>query len=76
MDRVNHPAHYNQGKFETIEIIEDITGDGFEGYLLGNIIKYLARYRYKNGVEDLKKAQWYLDRLIQKQEGQRDLWDK
>jgi len=48
MDRVNHPAHYNQGKFETIEIIEDITGDGFEGYLLGNIIKYLARYRYKN----------------------------
>jgi len=67
MDRVNHPAHYNQGKFETIEIIEDITGDGFEGYLLGNIIKYLARYKYKNGVEDLRKARWYLDKLIQEE---------
>ena len=47
MDNVNHPKHYNMGKFETIEIIEDITGDGFESYLLGNIIKYLARYKYK-----------------------------
>jgi hypothetical protein len=69
MDNIDHPKHYNMGKFETIEIIQDMTGDSFEGFLLGNIIKYLARYKYKNGVEDLKKARWYLDRLIQEQEG-------
>ena len=69
MDNINHPKHYTQGKFETIEIIEDITGDSFEGYLLGNIIKYLARYKYKNGIEDLKKARWYLNKLIEELEG-------
>ena len=41
-----------------------MTDDGFEYYLQGNIMKYLWRYRYKNGVEDLKKAQWYLNELI------------
>ena len=69
MDNVNHPKHYNMGKFETIEIIKDITGDGFESYLLGNVIKYLARYKYKNGTEDLKKARWYLNKLIEELEG-------
>ena len=39
-------------------------GDGFEPYLQGNIAKYLWRYKYKNGLEDLKKAQWYLNKLI------------
>lgn len=69
MDNINNPAHYNQGKFETIEIIQDITGEGFEAFLLGNIIKYLARYKYKNGIEDLKKARWYLNKLIEELEG-------
>ena len=41
-----------------------MTDDGYEYYLQGNIMKYLWRYRYKNGVEDLKKAQWYLNELI------------
>ena len=41
------------------------TDDGFEYYLQGNIMKYLWRYKYKNGSEDLKKAQWYLDKLIE-----------
>ena len=41
-----------------------MTDEGFEPYLQGNIMKYLWRYKYKNGVEDLKKAQWYLDKLI------------
>ena len=40
-------------------------GDGFESYLQGNIMKYLWRYKYKNGVEDLKKAQWYLTKLVE-----------
>ena len=63
-DMVNHPPHYNKNEIETIDAIESATGEGFEHYLQGNIIKYLWRYRYKNGSEDLKKAQWYLDKLI------------
>jgi hypothetical protein len=63
-DVVNHPTHYNQSGIECIDAIEAATGGGFEHYLQGNIMKYLWRYRYKNGVEDLKKAQWYLNKLI------------
>ena len=63
-DMVNHPPHYNKNGIETIDAIQAATDDGFEYYLQGNIIKYLWRYRYKNGAEDLKKAQWYLDKLI------------
>lgn len=66
-DNVNHPAHYTAGKFETIDIIEDTVED-FESVLHGNILKYVIRYRHKNGIEDLKKAQWYLNRLIAKLE--------
>lgn len=69
MDNVNHPAHYGQGKIECIEYIQDfLTHDEFVGYLRGNIAKYLHRWRYKNGLEDLHKAQWYLNRLVQVQE--------
>lgn len=66
-DVVNSPKHYTQGKYETIDVILDITQHvtGPEGYLLGNIIKYLSRYPYKNGQEDLEKARWYLDLLIE-----------
>tara|TARA_Y100001937_G_C6977338_1_gene266094 strand:+ start:282 stop:551 length:270 start_codon:yes stop_codon:yes gene_type:complete len=63
-DMVNSPAHYNKANIETIDMIESVTGDGFEAYLQGNILKYICRYKYKNGVEDLKKAKWYLNRLI------------
>lgn len=64
-DAVNHPAHYTQGGVECIDAIEAATGDGFAGYLAGNVIKYVYRYRFKGGVEDLRKARWYLDRLIE-----------
>lgn len=64
MDKVNHPSHYTQGKYETIDIIEDITGEHFKGYLVGNITKYISRFEHKNGIEDLKKSQWYLNKLI------------
>lgn len=68
-DNVNHPAHYGQGNIECIEYIQDfLTHDEFVGYLRGNIAKYLHRWRYKNGLEDLHKAQWYLNRLVQVQE--------
>ena len=66
VDLVNHPPHYKQGGMEVIEVIELVTGDqGFVGYLLGNILKYLLRFRHKGKpIEDLKKARWYLDKLI------------
>jgi len=63
-DMVNNPPHYNKAGIETIEAIQAMTGNGFQSYLQGNILKYLWRYQYKNGIEDLKKAQWYLNRLI------------
>lgn len=65
-DRVNNPSHYGQGSIECIEYIEDfLTKEEFIGYLRGNIAKYLHRWRYKNGIEDLKKAQWYQNKLIE-----------
>ena len=64
-DMVNSPPHYNQAGIECIDAIRAATGDGYQYYLQGNIIKYLWRYRYKNGIEDLNKAKWYLDKLIE-----------
>ena len=63
-DMVNSPPHYNKYGVECIDAIMSATGEGFEYYLQGNIMKYLWRYRYKNRTEDLKKAQWYLTKLI------------
>ena len=68
VDLVNNPPHYNQTGIECVEAIAAATDGGFEYYLQGNIIKYLWRYRYKNGNEDLKKAQWYLNRLIEERD--------
>jgi len=63
-DNVN-PDHYKQGSIECIEAIKaSMTHEEFIGYLKGNAMKYLWRYRNKNGVEDLKKMNWYSDRLI------------
>jgi hypothetical protein len=68
-DNVNRPSHYGQGQIEAIEYIQDFqTHEEYIGYLRGNIAKYLHRWRYKNGLEDLKKARWYLDRLIELEE--------
>jgi len=64
-DNVNSPSHYNKGLVECIDAIQSATDDGFEYYLQGNIIKYLWRYRHKNGVEDLRKSKWYLNKLIE-----------
>ena len=64
-ENVNHPAHYTQGSVECIEAIEaSMTGEEYRGYLKGCMMKYIWRYRNKGGLEDLKKARWYLDRLI------------
>jgi len=67
-DMVNHPPHYNQNGIECIDAIKASTGDHFKDYLKGNIIKYLWRFNYKGKpMEDLRKAKWYLDKLIEEE---------
>lgn len=65
-DPVNHPRHYaKNGGIECIEAIEaSMDTDDFRGFLKGNVMKYVWRYEDKHGLEDLKKAGWYLDLLI------------
>lgn len=64
-DMVNHPPHYNSGKIEVITIMEDqLSPEEYRGYIKGQVLKYITREHHKNGLEDLKKAQWYLNRLI------------
>lgn len=71
VDVVNSPPHYKAGGIEAIEGIEaSMAPEAYAGYLKGNILKYMWRYERKGKpIEDLKKARWYLDRLIQKVEG-------
>jgi len=59
-DNIN-PDHYKQGNIEVIDFILDQK----LSYLEGNVIKYISRYKNKNGLEDLKKAQWYLNKAIE-----------
>jgi hypothetical protein len=64
MNAIN-PAHYQKGGVECIEAIEaSMSQEAFKGFLKGNCIKYIYRYENKNGAEDLRKAEWYLLRLI------------
>jgi hypothetical protein len=69
-DNVNHPSHYTQGKIECIDAIEESTKGllGISAVCVANVIKYIWRYKFKNGIEDLKKARWYLDKLIAHEE--------
>lgn len=66
MDMVNHPNHYTTGKIECIDAIESaVCGlKGIEAVCTANAIKYLWRWKQKNGAEDLKKATWYTERLL------------
>ena len=71
-DNVNHPPHYGNGEIECIDYMKDnMDPVMFMGYLEGNTKKYLHRYRYKDKpLQDLRKAQWYLDRLVEEMEGE------
>ena len=70
-DMVNHPSHYTQGEIECIEVIKYINDKlnmkGYQGYCLGNFIKYIWRCNFKNGWEDINKAIFYLDELLTEQ---------
>lgn len=68
-DNVNHPSHYTQGGIECIEALEAATVNlkGIEAVCTANAIKYLWRWKEKNGKEDLKKAIWYIKKFIEEQ---------
>ena len=60
-NKVDHPSHYNKGKYEAIEVIEDWQ----LGFHCGSAIKYIARHQYKgNSIQDIEKAIWYLQRSL------------
>ena len=66
---VSHPSHYqSESGLEVIDVIEAFTSDlnGIEATDTGNILKYMCRWKHKNGLQDLEKAQWYLAHLIEK----------
>ena len=70
-DMINHPEHYKSSSgLETIDVIKAFTEDlnGFDAVATANILKYVCRWKKKNGIEDLKKAQWYLNELIKQHE--------
>ncbi len=70
MEDVDHPTHYQGSKIEVIDVIEDFD----LGFLLGNVIKYVLRAGYKDDrLEDLQKAQWYLNREIKNEESRRQI---
>lgn len=65
-DVVNHPSHYETGKFECIEVMEEALGkEAVMGFCVCNAFKYLYRHRRKNGVEDIKKSRWYVDKYVE-----------
>ena len=70
VDMVNHPSHYTQGGIECIDALKaaTVSKTGIEAVCTANAIKYLWRYEEKNGIEDVKKARWYIDRLIRELE--------
>lgn len=72
-DEVNHPNHYNQGGIECIDCIRaSMSPEGFQDYCKGNVIKYIHRWRFKGGIQDLHKAQVYLNWLIESAEKEKE----
>lgn len=67
--KIKHPSYYNQGTLEVKDAILGVLGkEKYKGFCQGNVIKYVTRYEQKGGIEDLKKAHFYLDELIQTEE--------
>lgn len=65
-DNVNHPSHYETGNFECIDVMIETQGkEAVMDFCICNAFKYIYRHNNKNGVEDIKKAKWYLDKYIE-----------
>lgn len=72
-DNVNHPSHYETGKFECIEVMLETQGEeAVKSFCVCNAFKYLYRHRNKNELEDIKKAVWYLKKFIKLEEETND----
>lgn len=68
-DNVNHPKHYKTGKFESIDVMVETQGkEAVQNFCICNAFKYIYRHRFKNGVEDIKKAIWYLNKYVELEE--------
>lgn len=66
LDTKVHPEHYTYSKYECIDVLKDVLGEeGFKEFCRGNVFKYLWRYNHKNGKEDLLKAKYYLEKLVE-----------
>lgn len=65
-DKINHPSHYNIGKFECIDVMEDVFGaEAVKTFCVMNAFKYIYRHKQKGGAEDIKKAVWYLNKYLE-----------
>ena len=72
-DVVNHPSHYETGKFECIDVMVETQGAfAVQNFCLCNAFKYLYRHNRKNGIEDIKKAIWYLNKFVELEEVNHD----
>lgn len=71
-DNVNHPSHYTQGGIECIDAIKAATVGltGIEAVCTGTAVKYMWRWKFKNGAEDIRKAMWYLEKLLEEVESE------
>lgn len=68
-DSVNHPSHYETGKFECIEVMQEVFGtEAVQNFCVCNAFKYLYRHRRKNGKEDIEKARWYINKYLELEE--------
>ncbi len=68
-DNVNSPKHYQLNGYQVMDVLKDTSSkDEFNGFLINNVKKYILRYKSKNGLEDLKKAKFYLDLFIKENE--------
>ena len=74
-DPVHKPIHYNNGDIEAIDYIKQQLGHEFQAYCYGSVIKYMHRFKYKDGLQDLKKAKWYLKQMILYMEQQESVED-
>lgn len=68
-DNVNHPSHYETGKFECIDVMVETQGvQATKDFCVCNALKYIYRHKRKNGLEDVKKAIWYLNKYVELEE--------
>lgn len=72
-DNVNHPYHYETGKFECFDVMREVLGDNvIKDFCIANSFKYIYRHKRKNGVEDIKKAKWYIDKYLELEKSNND----